>query len=146
MFRFFMNLIKWIVTIFVALFTIASICLGLGSDISHNISIIDRVAYFVIAIVCGLIMYVIIYYWFGNESKCPSCKKRFCIKKTGKEVVNKEQISVLAETKTRNVYGEVIGTQEQYIPGERVTYRVNKVCKKCGRKCYSTYTRDIAKI
>ena len=68
------------------------------------------------------------------------------IKKTGEEVAKRENVSVLVETNTRNKNGDVIGSQEQYVPGERITYRVNKICKKCGKGCYSTYRRDIPKV
>lgn len=87
-----------------------------------------------------------IYYWFGKDNRCPSCHKPFCLKKTGEEIVNKENVSVLVNTNTRNRKGEVVGSQEQYVPGERITYRVNKVCKKCGKSCYSTYRRDMPKV
>ena len=93
-----------------------------------------------------MVMYLIIYYWYGKDYKCPSCNKRFCLKKTGEEVAKRENVSVLVETNTRNKNGDVIGSQEQYVPGERITYRVNKICKKCGKGCYSTYRRDIPKV
>ena len=82
----------------------------------------------------------------GKDNRCPSCNKPFCLKKTGEEVVSKENVSVLVNTNTRNRKGEVVGSQEQYVPGERITYRVNKVCKKCGKSCYSTYRKDIPKV
>ena len=72
--------------------------------------------------------------------------KDFAWKKTGEEVAKRENVSVLVETNTRNKNGDVIGSQEQYVPGERITYRVNKICKKCGKGCYSTYRRDIPKV
>ncbi len=68
------------------------------------------------------------------------------VKKTGEEVVKREDVFVAIEANTRNRNGEVIGSQEQYVPGERITYRVNKVCKKCGEGCYSTYRKDIPKV
>lgn len=62
------------------------------------------------------------------------------MKKTGEEVVSKENVSVLVNTNTRNRKGEVVGSQEQYVPGERITYRVNKVCKKCGKSVEKVVT------
>lgn len=34
--------------------------------------------------------------------------------------------------------------QMQY--SERITYNVNYICKKCGEKCHSTYTKDVPKL
>lgn len=112
----------------------------------RNMSIITRIEMIVCVIVLGLIMYIIVYYWWGKDHKCPSCKKNFCLKKEGTSIVSKEAVSVLVETNTKNRNGDVIGTQEQYVPGERVTYRIDYICKKCGERCHSTYTKDNAKV
>ena len=93
-----------------------------------------------------MLLYVIIYYWYGKEHKCLSCNKRFCLKKEGKEIIGRESVSVLVETNTRNRAGEVTGTQEQYVPGERTTYQINYVCKKCGERCHSTFSKDVPKV
>lgn len=100
----------------------------------------------VIILIMSMLLYVIIYYWYGKEHKCPSCNKRYCLKKEGKEVVGREAVSVLVETNTRNRAGEVTGTQEQYVPGERTTYQINYVCKKCGERCYSTFSKEVPKV
>lgn len=146
MFRGFMNKLRLGVTIVVAMFIIAGICGVLGVDTFRGASILERIMYFVFGLVGIGVMYIIIYYWFGKDNRCPSCHKPFCLKKTGEEIVNKENVSVLVNTNTRNRKGEVVGSQEQYVPGERITYRVNKVCKKCGKSCYSTYRRDMPKV
>lgn len=139
----FMNKVRITVTIVVAFFIVVGVCGVLGMGMS---GIPERLVMLVFTLICGMVMYLIIYYWYGKDYKCPSCKKRFCLKKTGEEVANRENVSVLVETNTRNRNGDVIGSQEQYVPGERITYRINKVCKKCGKGCYSIYRRDIPKV
>lgn len=54
-----------------------------------------------------------------------------------------ENIQILAEAKTKNKWGEVIGTQEQYVPGTRKTYHKSYICRKCGAVSYKTYSKDI---
>lgn len=138
--------IRLIVTIIVALFLTSALMgvFGVGPDM--NLGFIERLMMLVFAIIIGMVLYVIIYYWWGNEHKCPSCNKRFCLKKEGTQIQSKESISVLVETKTRNNDGDVTGTAEQYVPGERITYQVNYVCKKCGKKCHSTYRKDVPSV
>ena len=147
MFRGFMNKLRLGVTIIVALFIISGICGVLGvTDVYRGNSILEKIGMLIITAIFVGIMYIIIYYWYGKDNRCPSCKKPFCLKTTGEEVVSKENVSVLVNTNTRNRKGEVVGSQEQYVPGDRITYRVNKVCKKCGKTCYSTYRRDMPKV
>lgn len=57
-----------------------------------------------------------------------------------------KDIAVAVEAKTRNNAGEVIGTTEQYVPGERTFYQVNYVCKNCGATCHSNYAKDKAHV
>lgn len=147
MFRGFMNKLRLGVTIVVALFIVSCICGVLGiTEVYSGSGFLERIMYLIFALIGIGIMYIIIYYWYGKDNRCPSCNKPFCLKKTGEEVVSKENVSVLVNTNTRNRKGEVVGSQEQYVPGERITYRVNKVCKKCGKSCYSTYRKDIPKV
>ena len=78
--------------------------------------------------------------------KCPTCKKRFALKRIGKELASSERISILQEVKTRNRNGNVVGTQEQYIPGTRRIYEIHYVCKNCGEDCYRQYEKDTPNI
>ena len=103
----FMNKLRLVVTIIVALFIVAGVCGVLGMNGMSGI--LERIVMFVFTLICGMVMYLIVYYWYGNDYKCPSCKKRFCLKKTGEEVAKRENISVLVETNTRNRNGDVIG-------------------------------------
>ena len=83
MFRGFMNKLRLGVTIVVAMFIIAGICGVLGVDTFRGASILERIMYFVFGLVGIGVMYIIIYYWFGKDNRCPSCHKPFCLKKTG---------------------------------------------------------------
>lgn len=134
--------IRLIVTGIVALFLLSALMCTFGIGVDMGGGFLERIVMFVFAIIIGMLLYVIIYYWWGKDYKCPSCNKPFCLKKEGTKAVGKEKVSVLVETKTRNKNGEVTGTAEQYVPGERTTYQINYVCKKCGEKCHRTYTKD----
>lgn len=136
-----MDKLRLAVTILVGCF----IAIGIWGIILVN-NIILKIIMFIFAIICGLIMYLIIYYWYGKDYKCPFCNHRFCLVKTGEEIINKEYISVSINTNTKNKYGDIIGTQEQYVPGERITYRINKICTKCKQECYSICKREIPYI
>lgn len=94
----------------------------------------------------GGLLFLVIYFWWGHDSKCPKCKKRFCVRKTKKERYKSEDISVLVEGKSRWADGSVYATHEQYIPGERNWYKQYKVCSKCGYEFYETYSQDRAKL
>lgn len=142
----FMYKLRLAVTIIVALFIVAGIYGVLGISNVTNLTIWDRFVNFIFTVISCLLMFLIVYFLYGKKYQCPSCNKRFCLKKTGEEVVKREDVFVAIEANTRNRNGEVIGSQEQYVPGERITYRVNKVCKKCGEGCYSTYRKDIPKV
>jgi hypothetical protein len=107
---------------------------------------IGKILMLAYVIILGSLLYVIIYYWYGKDHKCPSCKKPFCLRKDSIDVINKEPVTVVVEAKTKNIDGDVIGTQEQYVPGERTTYRQNYTCKKCGETCHSTYSKDNPKL
>ena len=90
--------------------------------------------------------FLIIYFSLGAMYKCPTCKKRFALKRIGKELASSERISILQEVKTRNRNGNVVGTQEQYIPGTRRIYEIHYVCKNCGEDCYRRYEKETPNI
>ena len=90
--------------------------------------------------------FLIIYFSLGAMYKCPTCKKRFALKRIEKELDRSERISILQEVKTRNRNGNVVGTQEQYIPGTRRTYEIHYVCKNCGEDCYRQYEKETPNV
>jgi len=97
-------------------------------------------------LIWGGLLFLDIYFWWGHDSKCPKCKKRFCVRKTKNEIYKTEDISVLVEGKSRWSDGSVYATHEQYIPGERNWHKQYKVCSKCGYEFYETYSQDRAKL
>lgn len=82
----------------------------------------------------------------GYERICPSCKKWFALKEVGTEIVGKEDIHVKVEGNTYNRNREIIGTQEQYVPGTRKIYHRNYKCTKCGEECYSKFSESSANL
>ena len=91
---------------------------------------------------------ILIVYWGivilmkGLRERCPNCKKWFALEFIDEESIGEENVSVKVETKTKNVNGEVTGTQEQYVPGKRITFQRNYVCKKCGETTAKRHTTD----
>ena len=79
MFRGFMNKLRLGVTIVIAIIMIGCLMGGLGiNDSSNSLTVVERIVMFIMFIVMALVMYVVIYYWYGKDNKCPSCNKRFC--------------------------------------------------------------------
>lgn len=74
--------------------------------------------------------------------RCRNCKKLFAMQKAEKYVTKTETISMLVELKKRNNYGQVYGTDEQYIPGTRTTYETVYRCKYCGHEETVTQYKD----
>lgn len=79
----------------------------------------------------------------GYSNKCPSCNKWFALKKQGREYIGSENISVAVSTHSEeyNRDGSKTGRYsvgQQYVPGVKETYHINYICKKCGKRCYST--------
>ena len=94
-------------------------------------------------IVLAVVIYIVL---VGTAHKCPKCGKWFALKETAQEAVNEENVSVKVETNRKDNDGNVVGTQEQYVPGKRITYQVHYVCKKCGESFSTTKTKDVASI
>ncbi|MBQ9119528.1 MAG: hypothetical protein IJY09_05670 [Lachnospiraceae bacterium] len=145
MFSDFFRKLRLAVTIFVIFFIVALFAIIFGYD-GTKLNFIETLEMIAIIFIMLMVLYVIVYYWYGKDYKCPACNKRFCLKKEGKEVAGRESVSVLVKANTRNRDGEVIGTQEQYIPGERVTYKITYICRKCGARCHSAYSKDVSKV
>jgi len=82
----------------------------------------------------------------NRDTKCPACNGRFALRKVGDKEIRQENISIKMPLETKNRDGEIISTSEQYIPGKRIFYERTFVCKYCGKKCYSTYSRDRASV
>lgn len=92
--------------------------------------------------VCKLSNYIS----FNYLGKCNSCGKMFAMRKRDTKLTKKEDISILVELKEKDAGGNVTGTKEEYIPGERRFYKTTYVCKYCHYKSAKTKTKDIKKV
>lgn len=64
------------------------------------------------------------------------------LKKTkNKTLKYTEDISILVELERKHEY-KVVGTVEQYIPGERLFYEVLFQCRRCKNHFDKTFTKD----
>jgi heme/copper-type cytochrome/quinol oxidase subunit 2 len=84
--------------------------------------------------------------WKRWNARCHVCKRWNALELTKTETLKQEDISVCVEVERRNSNREVVGTQDQYIPGKRKTYRDTYKCKYCGHLETYTYTKDKASI
>lgn len=134
--------IRLIITGIITLLMLSSL-LGLLGFFDAPKGIGEKLGMLMFLIIQCLLLCVIVYYWYGSEHKCPSCNKRFCLKKESTDIIDKETISIPVENVIKDTSGNVIGTQEQYAPGRRITYQVNYVCKKCGAQSFTTYQKDL---
>lgn len=134
-----LNILKWfgiLLPVFHVLFLFSA---DYRADFSGVLGVLSWIAMEAFYL---FISFCLIYFVVGKKSKCSSCKKPFALKKTGQEIVSKENVSVLVENKTRNRDGDVIGTSEQYVPGIRTTYKVYYTCKYCGKVTYQTVSES----
>ena len=104
MFNNFMRKLRLGVTVFVALIIVSAFA-NIFGFMGTTLGVMEIIGMIVIILIMSMLLYVIIYYWYGKEHKCPSCNKRFCLKKEGKEIIGRESVSVLVETNTRNRAG-----------------------------------------
>lgn len=109
---------------------------------SHYTGVFGVLGWIVMELLYLFISFCLIYFVVGKKSKCSACKKPFSLKETNREIMSKENVSVLVENKTRNRNGEVTGTTEQYVPGIRTTYKITYTCKRCGNVTYKTYSES----
>lgn len=72
--------------------------------------------------------------WKHFEIRCPICKKWGAMGRVHSAKIKSEDVSVLVSTERRSRDGYVVGTQDQYIPGKKVTYRDTYKCKFCGHE------------
>ncbi|MGI6153783.1 MAG: hypothetical protein ACOYJB_08130 [Christensenellaceae bacterium] len=76
--------------------------------------------------------------------RCKKCKKWFAIVKSTTNHIGSNDIMVKKQLQTKNIYGDVTGSQEQYIPGTRGYYETIYKCKHCGAKIIEKWSRDVA--
>lgn len=83
------------------------------------------------------------YFWGKFNTQCDACKKLGALKFANTKALREESISILVDMKQKNRKGDVIGTQEQYMPGKRIEYRDTYRCKYCGAT--ESYARTVDK-
>lgn len=81
---------------------------------------------------------------WGFLRRCRNCKMLFMLKRTETKQSSSENISVKVEVERRDLDGNVVGTQDQWIPGTRIWYRKKFRCKACGQVHYSLFSQDYA--
>jgi hypothetical protein len=74
--------------------------------------------------------------------KCPICKKWGALQEIKTYEIGRNDISIKVENEIKDNGSNVTGTQEQYIPGVRITYQTEYCCQKCGATSYSKHTED----
>ncbi|MCL2605292.1 MAG: hypothetical protein FWD90_12505 [Defluviitaleaceae bacterium] len=97
-----------------------------------------------VLIIVGFIIFLAIKYRW--RYRCKKCKKFFTIQKKATYLDKTENISVIVETERRDLQGNIIGTQDQYIPGQRKRYKTPYICKHCGYDIYWLNEKDRANI
>lgn len=117
---------------------------GDGKPAEHSAGVV--VLMIVLCLVCFGIAFLIFYLGRMKPSRCPYCNQFFALKEMDTKAVGSEDIYVSVENKIKNINGEVTGTQEQHVPGKRIKYQRNFICKKCGASSYKNYTRDTASV
>lgn len=90
---------------------------------------------FGITILCPILVWGILH-------RCRNCKMLFMLKKTETNESSRDDISVKVKVDRKDLQGNVVGTQDQWIPGTRIWYRKYYRCKACGQIHYSTYSKD----
>lgn len=138
------NKFRLFVTVFVSLAAFIIMCVILNYGGEHKLLV--KFILTMVVLVFGGILFLIIYFWYGSDSKCPSCKKPYSLIGKSSTIINRENISVLVETSIKDNEGYVRGSQGQYVPGERITYKDIYMCKRCGKECQSTYSKKVANI
>lgn len=134
-----LNIFKW----FGILLPILHVLFLFSSDYrSHYTGVFGVLGWIVMELLFLFISFCLIYFVVGKKSKCSACKKPFSLKETNRDIISKENVSVLVENKTRNRNGDVTGTTEQYVPGIRTTYKITYTCKRCGNVTYKTYSES----
>lgn len=120
---------------------------SIGSIFSRNDDFLRSVLYSRIMGGIGFALVVIVaiiskYFWRKFNTQCDTCKRMGALKFANTKALREEAISICVEMKQKNARGEVIGTQEQYIPGKRIEYQDAYRCKYCGAIEYYIRTAD----
>ena len=95
----------------------------------------------IIAFICFVIaIIVIVVFAIGSaigsaiDSKvCPHCKKGRTLVQMSEKILSKEPVSKVEKQSVRDKAGNVVGTYEQRVYGERQTIEYIYKCSNCGK-------------
>ena len=146
-----LKLIKWTFIILIPIgFALAWLPIGLFEDNAFLLSLATQARTPSImrfnATLFLIVLLIVVFLkrlWFY---RCKNCKKLWGLQKKSSFLAKTEEISVAMTTKRRNNAGEVIGEDEQYVPGKRYHYATPYVCKYCGKGIDIIRVRDKASI
>ena len=134
----------WIVISTIGLFMLQShLGKGLGDSIANyytNSQFMDVLVNLVV-----LVHIVALPTLWGFLNRCRNCHSLRTLDSLGLERTSEEDVSIKTILASRNTNNEVVGTQEQWIPGTRVSYKRHFRCNRCGQNHYSTFTEDYSK-
>ena len=139
---------KDVVIVMVAIGLIIFIIKQLMNDYFCNIMRDVNIRSYLTGILSTISFFVIVYcpiLLFGFRRRCENCKLMFALKKLETKQYDSEDIQIKVENEIKNNLGEKIGTQEQWVNGKRVYYKIQYKCKGCGQIHYSTYFKDYIK-
>lgn len=87
----------------------------------------------ILVLIFSLIVVVLsIHLWGKFNTRCDTCKRMGALEWVTTKAIREDIISVPVETAHKNNRGDIIGTQDQYVPGKRIQYRDTYKCKYCG--------------
>jgi hypothetical protein len=98
--------------------------------------------FFVYLVVIAGALYIVYMLYLAIRDKCPSCDKLNGLKYVSRTLVREDNISVLVENRIKDKAGNVIRTNEQYVPGVRKVYEYAFRCSHCEYVEKRTVTRD----
>ena len=78
-------------------------------------------------------------------SRCSECKALFSLKKQGVNIARKEDVKILESLTQPTLKGEIETMVDRFVPGERIFYETQYVCRRCGAKTTKTTWKDIKK-
>lgn len=104
--------------------------------------LIDDIGFFW-SIIVIVILSLFIYFIIKVVNSCRRCKKMFTLKEVRRSIIKEENIRIKTEIETRDKQGNLISVSSQYVPGKKITYEIENICKNCGHKSISTHSEKI---
>lgn len=141
-----LTFLVWLILMFASVYIFIGIkfigSISTGGDFSFASSLDNSFGLFELI---ALIIVIIIskHLWNKFNAQCESCKRWGALELANTKILQEASIYVSIDTKQKNINGETIGSQEQYIPGKRIQYQDTYKCKYCGTT--ESYVRTVDK-